>query len=461
MKAGAGVRQPRYGMKRKSLAVALCSSAAMAGLWAAGCGDDEVFRETDAAAFDGGGTLEAATNTETGPLDSSTGLGCGNASGAPPRLLLSINNTTTSELAAFNVAGGTVDGRYTYPGFIGLTSSLGSDPYLMEQATDVIARLDAKRPWEVVSSWNVAGDDRTDGGKSNANPSAVVVPDCGKGYVLRFNRNKIAVIDTTKVADGGAAESYIDLSSLLQPDDKDGFVEMTSALYVPGKKRIYVLLGNIDLKKVAMDGFTALCADTKPSIVAIDTTTGQLVPLGGTAPGGGIALDGYNPPLGTPLAYDAARDRLLVLSAGCNVDSGGGVAGGIVRRRVEEVDLATKQVKTLLSLDGQGFPAGMIFIDGTRAAISFFGQSFLWNPSQTTLGAEIPGGLDFAAHDGKGNLVGARATYLGDGGAGPIEVVSVPLGDGGVDASSVKKLGENPFTNNSGFMSGAEMWPRP
>jgi hypothetical protein len=448
-------------MKRKAFAATLVSSVATAGLWIAGCGDDEVFRETDAAPFDGGGTFDAPVNTETGPLDGATGLGCGNATGTPPRLLLSMNNATTSELAAFNVADKKVDGRYTYPGFIGLTSSLGSDPYLLEQATDVVARLDAKRPWEVVSSWSVAGDDRTDGGKPNANPTTVVVPDCGKGYVLRFNRNKIAVIDTTKVADAGAAEGYLDLAPLLQPNDHDGFVEMTSALYVPSKKRIYVLLGNIDLVKVASDGYTALCADTKPSIVAIDTTTGQLASLGGTAPGGGIALEGYNPPLGTSLAYDAARDRLLVLSAGCNKDLGGGNAGAIERRRVEEIDLATKQVKTLLPLDTEGFPAGMVFIDGTRAAISFFGQAFFWNPSQTTLGAEIPGGLDFAAHDGKGNLVGARATYLADGGPGPVEVLSVPFADGGVDASSITKLGENPFTNNAGFLSGAEMWPHP
>ncbi len=448
-------------MNRKSFAAALFSSAALAALWVVGCGDDEVFRATDAGGFDSGGTFEAGPIPQTDGGAPEAGPGCGSPAGSPQRLLLSMNNASTSELAAFNVAEKKVDGRYTYKGFIGLTSSLGSDPYLLEQATDVVARLDAKRPWEVLSTWNVAGDDRVDGGMANANPSAVIVPDCTKGYVLRFNRNKIAVIDTTKVADGGVPERFIDLAPLVQANDKDGFVEMTSALYVPSKKRIYVLLGNIDLTKVGLDGFTALCAETQPSIIAIDTTTGNLVSLGGTAPGGGIALGGYNPPLGTPLWYDAARDRLLVLEAGCNTDTGGGVAGPITKRRVEEVDLATRQVKTLLSLDNKGFPAGMIFVDGTRAEVSFFGQSFFWNPSATTLGGAIPGGLDYAAHDGKGNLVGARATYLGDGGAGPIEIVSVPFTDGGVDASSVKKLGENPFTNNTGFLSGAEMWPHP
>ncbi len=448
-------------MKRKSLAVALCLSAPMAGLWVAGCGDDEVFRETDASTSDGGAATETGPITEAGSPDTSTSTGCGNATGSPQRLLLSINNNTTSELAAFNVADKKVDGRYTYPGFIGLTSSLNTDPYLMEQATDVIARLDAKKPWEVVSSWSVAGDDKTDGGAAYADPTAVVVPDCTKGYVLRYNRNKIAVIDTNKVGDASAADSYIDLASLVQPSDTDGLVDMTSAVYVASKKRLYVLLGNNDRTKVTPLG-VAFCSDSKPSIIAIDTTTSQLVALGGTAPGGGIALEGYGTAFGSSLVYDAARDRLVVLSTGCNTDAGGGAAGPLVRRRVEEVDLATKAVKTLLPLETEGYPAGMVFIDGTRAVISFFGQSFLWNPTQTTLGPEIPGGFDFATHDGKGNVVGARATYLLDGGAGPIEVVSVPYGDGGgVDASSVVKLGENPFTNNGGFMSGAEMWPRP
>jgi hypothetical protein len=442
-------------MNRKLFALALFMSAPVTGLWVAGCGDDAPSGSMTQPGPQTGGTTEPGPQT-----GGTTGLGCGDATGAPQRLLLSMNNATTSELAAFNVADKKVDGRLTYPGRIGLTSSLGSDPYLLQQASDIVARLDAKRPWEILSSWNVAGDDGVDGGMPNANPATVVVPNCSEGYVLRFNRNKIAVIDTTKVADAGVPERFIDLAPLLQANDEDGFVEMTSALYVPNKKRIYVLLGNIDLKKVAQDGFTALCADTKPSIIAIDTTTGQLAPLGGTAPGGGIALDGYNPPLGTPLWYDAARDRLLVLSAGCNTDTDGGVAGPIQKRRIEEVDLTTLQVKTLLSLDDKGFPMGMIFVDGTRAAVTFFGQSFFWNPSQTALGAEIPGGLDYGAYDGKGNLVGARATFL-DGGPGPVEIVSVPLGDSGADASSVEKLGENPFTNNGGFLSGAEMWPRP
>jgi hypothetical protein len=68
-------------MNRKSFAVALFLSAPVAGLWAVGCGDDEAFRDTDAAGFDGGGLLEAGPNPQTDAGDGSTGLGCGNATG--------------------------------------------------------------------------------------------------------------------------------------------------------------------------------------------------------------------------------------------------------------------------------------------------------------------------------------------------------------------------------------------
>lgn len=450
-------------MNQRIFAAALVLSAPIAGLVATGCGDDEVYRADDA------GTFEAGTVPETGPSpdrdagDATAPSKCGNASGAPQRLLLTINNATTSEVAAFNLAEKKVDGRFTFGGGLGQTSSLGSDPYVVEQTNDLVARMDAKKPWEPLATWNVAGDDKLDGGSANAQPVSVVVPDCDKGYVLRFNRNKIAVIDTNKVADGGAAESYLDLTPLLQAGDNDGLVDMTSAVYVPTKKRIYVLLGNYDRTTVAAPDYALICKSTKASIIAIDTTTGQLVSLGGTAPGGGIALENYNPVVGTPLAYDAARDRLLVFQGGCNTDAGGGAAGPLTKRAVEEVDLATGQVKTLVHLDDKGFPGSFVFVDGNRAALTFFlpNQAFFWDPSQTTLGAEIPGAFDYVAHDGKGNIVGGRRGTVDDGAV--IDVLSVPFtsGDAGVDAAVVHSLGQNPFTTNSGYLGGAEVWPRP
>lgn len=450
-------------MNRRMIAVALLFGAPMAALWA-GCGDDEVFRAEDAGSFDGGPVQETGTPADPDGGEGGLPSNCGSSTGAPQRLLLTMNNNTTSEIAAFNLAGKTVDGRFGFEGGLGASSSLGSDPYVVHQAGDVVSRMNAQRPWEAISSWSVVGDDRADGGSPNAQPIAIVVPTCAKGYVLRFNRNKIAVLDTTRSSDAGAAESYLDLSSLVQPNDKDGLVDMTSAVYIAKLNRIFVLLGNYDRTKIALDGFTALCADTRASIIAIDATTGQLVSLGGTAPGGGIALEGYNPVVSTALAYDAARERLLVFHGGCNTALAGGAAGPLTKRSVEEVDLATNQAKTLLALDDKGFPGSLVLMDGNRAALSFFfpNQTFFWNPSSKTLGPEVPTSFDFASHDGKGNLVGGRRISV-DGGAA-VEVLSVPYasGDGGtLDAAVVQKLGENPFTNNSGFLGGAEVWPRP
>jgi hypothetical protein len=452
-------------MIQRRFSLALVLSAPMFGVLgavAAGCGDDAVFNNADAGSFEAGPIPEAGPVVTPEAGDSSVPSTCGDPTGAPERLLLTINGGS-SEVAAFNLGGKTVDGRFGFAGGTGQTFSFGTDPYVVEQGKDLVARMNAQRPWEAIATWNVAGDDRKDGGP-NAQPVAVVVPSCAKGYVLRFESNKIAVIDTTKAGEAGAPESYIDLSSLVQPNDTDGRVEMTSALYVPSKKLIYVLLGGWDKTKVATDGLSGLCADSKPSIIAIDPATDQVVSLGGTAPGGGIALPGYSPALGNALVYDAARDRMLVLNAGCNTDTGGGVAGPVTRRTLDEANLASKTSKTLLDLNALGFPGTLALLDGNRAALTFFfpNQAFFWDPAAPALGPEIPGALDYGAFDKNGNLVGGRRSTV-DGGA-LVEVLSVPYtsGDGGsVDASAVQTLGKNPFTANSGFIGGAEVWPRP
>jgi hypothetical protein len=452
-------------MNKRFCAVALLVSAPVAGLsmLVAGCSDDDSSQEEDPVAAEAGPVPEAAPPATGDGGDAASPSTCGSALGAPARLLLTVNNATTSELAAFNLADGKVDGRFAYPGFVGTSVSLGADPFVIEQANDVVAKMSAQRPWEPVATWNVAGSDQLDGGDVTAQPVGIVVPTCTTGYVLRYNRNKIAVVDTTKSADGGAAESYLDLSPLLQAEDTDGMVDMTAAVYVPSRKRVYVVLGAIDRTTVAAPDYTLLCKNTKASVVAIDTTTGQLVSLGGTAPGGGIALANYNPVIGAPLVYDAARDRLLVVQGGCSVPLDGGGAGAITKRGIEEVDLPTGQVKTLLSLDDQGFPASFVFMDGSRAALSFFypNQAFFWDPRVPALGPELPGSFDYGAHDGKGNLVAGLRTTV-DGGPG-VAVLSVPFaGDGGtVDASSIQRLGENPFSTPGGYLGGAEVWPRP
>ena len=72
-----------------------------------------------------------------------------------------------------------VDGRLAFDGGYGVTSSLGTDPYLLGGETDIVTRLDAREPWKAVASWNVRGDD-TAGGMPNANPVGVIPISCSK-----------------------------------------------------------------------------------------------------------------------------------------------------------------------------------------------------------------------------------------------------------------------------------------
>jgi hypothetical protein len=421
-------------------------------LWAC-TGDDEVFRANDAGAYEASSQAPSTAPPSDGGAPA---LACGDAASAPPRVLLVQGRPAGSELAAVNMTTKAVDGRLAFDGGYGMTSSLGTDPYLLAEETDVVTRLDAREPWKAVASWDVRGDDGVDGGHANANPVGVVQTSCSKAYVLRFNRDRIAVIDPSQPA-GGVPLRWIELAPLKQAGDPDT-VEMTSAVYVPSKKRVYVLLGNADLTRfVTAGGFTKLlCSEMRPSIIAIDPDTDQIVSLGGSAPGGGIALDGYNPPLGTPLVYDAALDRLLVLEGGCNADLGDGGAGDMTRRRVEQVDLATGAVKTLLPLDDRGFPSTLAFASDAAGAVAFYFDGYRWDPRQPKLGDAIPGGMDLIASDGRGAFVGARQIYLDDGGTGPLQVVAVPTTDAGPTV-----ITEDPFSKPGGYVSGIEAWPHP
>lgn len=434
-------------MKRILLSVALV--APLAAVWAC-TGDDDVMRPADAGVSpeaDGSSKVDAAVS------DAPSGRACGDSSGAPPRVLLIQGTAKGSELAAVNMQTNAVDGRLAFDGGYGTTSSLGTDPYLLDGVNDTVMRLDAREPWKSVASWNVRGDDGKDGGDPNANPVGVVQTSCNKAYVLRFNRNRIAIIDPSQPS-GGVPIGTVDLAGLAQAGDTNT-VEMTSAVYVAAKKLVYVLLGNADLTRYDPVARALVCAaELKPSIIAIDVETDKVVSLGGTAPGGGIALEGYNPPLGSPLVYDAAGDRLLVLQGGCNEPKDGGAGPAVLRRRVEEVSLATGAVKTLLSLTANGFPSTFAYASAEHGALAFYFDGYHWDPRKTTLGPAITGGMDLIVNDGRGAFVGARQVYFDDGGTGPLQVVSVPVDDAGPAIVT-----ENPFSKPGGYVAGIEAWP--
>ena len=215
-------------MRRIVLCLALVAPVAV--LWAC-TGDDDVVPSTDAGRFEASASHQSSPPTPGPDGATNSGLACGDAGSAPPRVLLIQGTPKGSELAAVNMTTKTVDGRLAFDGGYGVTSSLGTDPYLLGGESDVVSRLDANEPWKVVASWNVRGDDGTDGGLPNANPVGVVQTACNKAYVLRYNRDKIAVIDPSQ-ATGGVPSKYIDLKSLTQQGDPDT-VEMTSFVVPP------------------------------------------------------------------------------------------------------------------------------------------------------------------------------------------------------------------------------------
>jgi hypothetical protein len=394
-------------------------------------------------------------------VDSAAPPDGGDASAAPPsRLLLSYNGAASSELVAFGMQSKAVDGRMTYGDYLG-TAYVGSTaPWLLEQSTDIVARLDPLEPWVVDSSWNVAMNDLTDAGyaQSYSDPQAVIVSTGTKAYVLRYNRNLVGILDTSKTLDGGVPTGSIDLSSEVQAGG-DGYVQPVGGVYVAAQQRVYVLLANIDRLDVVDNGFDLLCSTSTPTVVAIDTTSDTLVDLNGSAAGHGWPLGGFSPLFGSAtLVYDAqtgANGRLLVLDVGCyGLTSDGGV-GALTKREVESLDLGTGQAQKLLDLTSQGFPSGLTYIDAHHAIVQL-DTAYNWDPTTTTLGAAIPNAPDAFVYDGAGNLVGVTGSYAADGGFEGYDVVSVT-----VAAGVVTKLGSNPFTLTGGFLGGVALWPAP
>jgi hypothetical protein len=381
----------------------------------------------------------------------------------PQRVLVTTNNTTTSELVAVNVATRAVDGRLTFPGSFGTTDAHSRlFPFLLEQANSVVGRLDAVYPWRLDSSWNVLLHDGTDGGFPDADPVAVIVGPPGKAYVLRYDRNEIAVIDPTSSLDAGGLVGTIDLSKLVQKNDADGLVEMTSGVYVASKNMLYVVLENINEYAVSPDGVYDYCSGTVSTVVGIDTKTDLLADLGGAGPGGSLVLLGFNPVPGG-LAYDPLGDRILLFEEGCYATPVGDAgAGARSLGGVEQVSLADLSSTVLLNISkdfppGSGYPSGIVYISKVEAVLGFDftgSEVYHWNPSVKKLGMPIPNAPDSFTYDGAGNLLGTVTTY-GDAGSST-SVVSVAIGTGDSTTLTV-----DPFSVKGGYIGGVDVWPHP
>jgi hypothetical protein len=340
----------------------------------------------------------------------------------------------------------------------------GTAPFLLEQATDVVAKLNVINPWIVDSVWSMRLADGTDGGPMAAMPAQVVVDTPTQAYVLRYDRNDIAVIDEAEIGVGGPPLATIDLSPYLEPGDADGVVEMTAAVYVAATHRLYVVLGNVNQIVDATYG-AAICGTGTSTLVAINTVTNSVVNLGGGGPSGAINLLYRNP---LSLTYDALGNRLIIVEEGCYAKPAtvGGALGAPGSGGVEALALNAVASTSLLAFTANQFPAGFVnvptsfvYIDASHAILGFDGTGqavYAWDPSKTTLGSVIPNAPDSFAYDGAGHLLGTREDTTGAG-ASSTSVVSVTIATG----SSVTLASDVATLSGNTYVSSVDVWPHP
>jgi hypothetical protein len=373
------------------------------------------------------------------------------AEASAPRLLMTYA-AATGELVGFDVNKGNVLGRLATPGFA-IVEKSGGDYFALETGQDLVVRLDPASQWKPIASWNVAMNDADSGSFGSADPVQVIEVAANKAYVLRYDRNRIAIIDPSQSADAGAPTGSIDLSALVQAGDTDGSVEASGAVYDPASKRLYVTLSNIDLNNVIDNGVYQLCGTTVSTLIAIDTTTDTLVTLGDGGPGGAVALKGIAPQNGYlgGVVLDPVGRRVLVMSTGCNVLAGDGGVGALTGRVIEAVDLGTLTSTVLLDANAQQYPGVFTYIDGAHALVQFGFFSpvtYQWIPTQNALGPALPVTPDVFDFDYAGSrILGPQQTYATDGAVGPMNVIAVPIsGDAGATI-----LGTSPFLQTGGF----------
>jgi len=438
--------------------VAACSSSSSTGT-TVDSGKGDVVTTTDAGRKpDGGTTKDAAKDTAGDKPDTASSTPDTGVDAGPVRhLLVTYDTTAPTTMFAVNLATGNVDGTLTSHDKEAITdTSNASAPFLLNQVEDVIDRLDPST-WTVAASYSVALP--ADGGTGGSDSMAVVVAEPTQAYVIRYNSNVIDVIDPTKTTDAGTPTGSIDLTSLVQTADADGFVEATAGTYVSSSKLLYVVLGNVNLyaTDTYMGNTDTICGTTSSTVIAIDTMTNAVKTLGGTGPGGGIALAGYDP---TSAVYDAANGRIFIFEAGCNIapTTEAGAPGAVKLRGVEAVDLTTNTSKVLVDTSDKGFPGSFVYINAHQAVVGFSYptyEAYNWDPTQTTLASQLPNAPNLFDYDGNGNLVGATVNYPAVGSA-TTDILSMSLGDG-----TATTLVANVIPPGNGYIGSVGVWPRP
>jgi hypothetical protein len=457
--------------------VTLASLASSATL--AACGGDDDFvappadASTDSSTTSGDATADQSSPTDAaadhavidGATDSATdsAVDAGPVDAAPAAHVLLTSGSTDSTLASYAIASGALEGTTAFSGGFGAPTTSGSAPFLLEQAASVVARLDATSPWKIDSTWNVLGTDKPTGAASYTDPYAVVVSAGAKAYVLRYTRNVIDVIDPSQTVDGGAPTGNgIDLTSLVQPGDNDGLVDMAAGFYDPTTQRLWVVLENIDNTT-----YPLACRATVSTLIAIDTRSDALVSLGGSGPGGAYAFSLTDP---TGVVFDRANDRIVAAAYGCQnetpidggpgVDAGSAPSGPIVGSGIEAISLedGTHTVLFAASAVGTGGRGSALALVGGGDAVatfldpdSFATTGYVLDLTAKTVKSTLPLVPGSFASDGNGHLYGTASAS--DGGNAE-DLVEVTVADGSTRVLTAGVVADSTST----FVGGVALW---
>jgi len=404
-------------------------------------------------AGDDGGAPEASA--EDAPGDSNV-VDAADAAPLTPYLLTSYyygGGYSNTEYSAFDLTTNQTAGGLSYASY-GINQSTNTAPWVLEQANDLVLRMDPTAPWKPTSSWTVPEPKPSAGESTNSDPFSVAEVG-NKAYVALYARDYIAVLDTSAVADGGAPTKSISLTQFVSDADIDQNLEAIALAYDATRQRVWVVLGNGNNGAIPANGaYTPCSAGFHPLVVAIDTTTDTIVP------NVAYPLTGYDIYPASAVAYDATGDRLLIASGGCedvtNLSDGGVTVGPTIDSVVETIALANGTDTVLLNPAPQ-YTSALVYVDSHHAFLESGNGTNAWDPTSPVLGALVANAPDTSVWDGKGHLLGPQTTSLSDGGSS-YAIVSVDPTDGGLTTLATGPF--SPLPTSYGWQA-IDLWPRP
>ncbi len=365
---------------------------------------------TDATVGDGG--AQDASPNDGGPLDGAT-----RDTGSPSDGALADAAATTfgnaiwagtdfgsagTEITVVGVSrtgnAATLAGRLSIASSDVVLSSSNGRAFALVRDKGIVKVLGVSRPWMVARDVVLTPD----AGAYADNPYDVAfVPSANTAYVARYADNGLAVFNPAT----GVVGTSVDLSPEMAASDPDGLVDVAQLLADTPSGKVFALLQRID-----QFDYSGACLAAKPLIVAVDPASGQLTGVV-TGTQSHIELQGANP---QQMVLSPQTRKLYVVSVGCTA---GDASTTFSRRGIEEVDLATGNVRWLVQEDGSERLGALLSWNGHEGYARQGNMWFPWSATNSTLGSPSSAFAAIAPMMvAPGSLVNLATPSTGDGG---------------------------------------------